>query len=76
VTGRTCGTISKEGKCCTKFVGKLEGMGHFEVLGLAVRTVLKWILVWQRGLKDLAENTDKWRAAVRTVMFHKLQEIS
>jgi hypothetical protein len=52
-------------------VGKPEGREHQEDLDIGGRIILRWIL--ERGwggmdLIDLAENRDRWRALVSTVM--------
>jgi hypothetical protein len=68
--GGECGRCGCEGKCRQGLVGKLERYRPLENLGMNGRIIFKWIL---NVLEDvewiiLAQDSDKWRAVVSTVM--------
>jgi hypothetical protein len=56
----------------------MEG-DHWEDQDLDGRIILKWILEkWDRGTDciDLAQDSDRWRAVVNSVINHKMWGIS
>ena len=69
---RACSTYGGEERrgAYRALVGKAEGRNHLEVLGLHGRIILKWIFKKSNGRHwfDLAEDRDRWRAAVNAVM--------
>ena len=50
--------------------GRRKRKNHWEDLGISVRIILKWILKTCEGFDciNLAQDRDKWRAVVNTVM--------
>ena len=59
-------------------VGKPEGRNHLKDPGVDGRIILKWIFERLDGEAidwiDLAQDTDRWRAVVNTVMNLRLPE--
>ena len=69
-TGEVLGTYGGDDRCIQSFGGKPEERGHLEDLGVNGK-ILK--LIFNRrnrdmGWIDLAQNKDRWRALVNTII--------
>jgi hypothetical protein len=70
--GRTCGTYGERRGAYRALLGKLREGDHLEDPGVDWTIILKWIFEKLNGGRidwvDLAQDRDRWRALVYTVM--------